>query len=130
MAHTSQPAYNPCSLAEQEQTPAKIWELLRRNEAFRADVQRLVKLDSTERNHHARNGQYHGSAWHKSRRLVERVRKRHPFAGIALQWLVPEPLFLVHRVTWPLGKQWKAQSQIIPRLIAVGARLRRFNLFR
>ena len=44
MAHAPQNLQNPCLLDENEQIPAKIWELLRRNENFRADVARLTKL--------------------------------------------------------------------------------------
>jgi len=46
MPHATQHAHNPCSLDENEQIPAKIWELLRRNESFRSDVARLPATGS------------------------------------------------------------------------------------
>jgi len=93
MAKSPQQLFDPCSRDENAQIPAKIWELLRRNDAFRADVHRLIELDAEERNNHAKTGTYHGSAWEQSCHLVESIEQRHPFAGVALQWLMPEPLF-------------------------------------
>src|SRR6266487_4165756 len=108
--------FNPCSdVPEDEQIPAKIWELLRRNKYFRAAVQRLSELDSKERSDWTTHGKYHGAAWQKSCRLVKRVQARHPFAGLALQWLVPEPFFQIRRVTWPLGKHWRKRAAVSPR---------------
>ena len=120
MAHAPQHPHNPCSLDENEQIPAKIWELLRRNDAFLADVQRLSKLDAKERNDCEKTGKYHGAAWQKSWRLVEHVEARHPFAGVALQWLVPEPLFHCDIATWPRGKKWRARPVFITRFLRVG----------
>jgi hypothetical protein len=101
MPHATQQLHNPCSLDENEQIPAKIWELLRRNAAFRDTVQRLRELDAQESEYRTKPGQYHGSAWQKSWELVEKVSENHSSAGVALQWLVPEPLFHVERVTCP-----------------------------
>jgi hypothetical protein len=101
MANAPQHPGNPCLLKENEQIAAKIWELLRRNDVFRAEVQKLRELDAKERENHAKTGEYHGSAWHDSWQLVENARESHPFAGVALQWLVPEPLFIVKRVLSP-----------------------------
>src|ERR1039458_3458703 len=120
MAQPSPQLFNPCSLDENEQIPAKIWELLRRNAAFCAVVQRLGKLDSKERHAWKTTGRYHGAPWHKSWRLVERIRARHPFAGIALQWLVPEPLFHCEIATCPRGKKWKKRGVFITRFLRVG----------
>jgi hypothetical protein len=33
--------------------------------------------------------------------MIERLRDRHPFAALALQWMVPEPLFEIRHVTLP-----------------------------
>jgi len=41
MADSPQHLHNPCLLDTNEQTPAKVWELLRRNNAFRYVVERL-----------------------------------------------------------------------------------------
>lgn len=98
---------NPCLLDENEQIPSKIWELLRRNTDFREVVRRLSVLDAKERNDYQRTGQYHGSAWNKSWQLVGRVAAKHPFAGVALQWLVPEPLFHCSIEEWSRGGKGK-----------------------
>jgi len=120
MPHATQHLHNPCSLDEYEQIPAKIWELLRRNAAFRDTVQRLRELDAQESEYRTKPGQYHGPAWQESWEVVERVSECHSFAGVALQWLVPEPLFHVESVTWPLGKRWKERRTFKPRVLAVG----------
>jgi hypothetical protein len=44
-------------------------------------------------------GTYHGPAWNESWRLVEEAKENHPFAGIALEWLVPEPLLIITHFT-------------------------------
>jgi hypothetical protein len=49
MAHTPQHPHNPCLLKEHEQIPAKIWELLRRNQKISRAVNKLQKLDSDEK---------------------------------------------------------------------------------
>ena len=120
IAHTSQYPGNPCTLSENEQTPAKIWELLRRNKSFRADVERLIKLDAKERDDWKKTGKYHGEAWKKSCRLIGRIKGQHPFAGVALQWLVPEPLFHCYVSAWPRGKKWKKRPVFATRFIQTG----------
>jgi hypothetical protein len=98
MAHAPQHPHNPCSLADNEQTPAKIWEMLRRNTSFRKAVARLEELDKRPRltddttKRHAREI---GLA------MVDRLGDIHGFAGGAIQWLVPEPLFEIHHVAIP-----------------------------
>jgi len=49
MAHAPQHPHNPCSLDENQQTPAKIWELLRHNERFGRAVRKLQSHDATEK---------------------------------------------------------------------------------
>ena len=120
MAEPPPKPFNPCLLDENEQIPAKIWELLRRNKDFRAAVQRMSSLDSQERKACAKTGKYHGAAWGKSWRLLERINESHPFAGVALQWLVPEPLFHCHIATWPRGKKWRKLPVFITRFLRVG----------
>jgi hypothetical protein len=120
MAEPSPRPFNPCLLDENEQIPAKIWELLRRNRDFRDVVRRLSILDFKERNDCEKSGKYHGAAWGKSWRLVERVNAQHPFAGVALQWLVPEPLFHCRVAAWPRGKKWKQRGVFITRFLRVG----------
>jgi len=111
--------FNPCLLDENEQIPAKIWELLRRNDAFRAKVQKLNLLDAKAQDE-KRRSVYHGPAWERSRALVERVAARHPFAGVALLWLVPEPLFHCEIVGWPRGKKWKRRRTVPRRFLRIG----------
>jgi hypothetical protein len=97
MAVESQPLFNPCSLKGGEQIPAKIWELLRRNDRFRAEVERLRKLDAQERAVKAHPGNSRGTAWDESWTLVKDAENCHPFAHPALLWLVPEPVFHANR---------------------------------
>lgn len=93
MPHTPQHPDNPCrsDLPEDERIPAKIWELLRRNELFRRAVERLQELDRTPNDSN-------GIAWARAYRLLQFTQNRRPFAGCALEWLVPQPLFIVRKV--------------------------------
>ena len=92
--------FNPCDTDENERIPAKIWELLRRNERFRKEVTRLLKYDARTREIRQNRGKHLNPAWEKSCRLLERVRKRNEFAAIALEWLVPEPLIHIVQKTF------------------------------
>jgi hypothetical protein len=112
--------FNPCSLEENEQIPAKIWELLRRNTQFRTVAQRLISLDAKEKDNHERTGNYHGAAWQRSWHLLKRIERQHQFASVALQWLVPEPLFHCKVATWPRGKKWKKRGVFATRYIRIG----------
>lgn len=82
-------------MGETERTPAKIWEMLRRNDRFRKAVARLEELDRrsalVEASHNRRPREV-GLA------MVGILGKNHGFAGAAIQWLVPEPLFEIHHV--------------------------------
>ncbi len=95
---------NPCHLSEQEQVPAKVWELLRRNEAFRRRVACLKRLD-----HRARTNDPppQRAAWHAALRRTQLTDQQHEFAGVALKWLVPEPLFTVRRWRVPCDLELK-----------------------
>jgi len=98
MAHAPQHAHNPCSLDENEQNPAKIWELLRRNDRFKKAVARLEELDKRPRLENDslnRNPRAVGLA------MVHRLGEIHAFAAEAIQWLVPEPLFEINHVAIP-----------------------------
>lgn len=120
MTRSPHPLFNPCLLDEDEQLPAKLWELLRCNEVFRAEVQRLIKLDTKERDDCRETKKYHGKAWNQSFRLVDQVSRLHPFAGVALQWLVPEPLFHCSVAVWPLGKKWRKRAAFPVRHLRIG----------
>ena len=100
MADAPRHPQNPCSLDENEQTPAKVWELLRRNDRFRKAAARLEDLDKRPRvadDDLQRRPREVGLA------MVSCIGKLHSFAGVAIRWLVPEPLFAVHHVTVPPG---------------------------
>ena len=143
MAELSPKLFNPCSLNENEQIPAKIWELLRRNEAFKRTVLSLMKYDQRAKavdakirvylNRGIRQGQdtpesrellalcsFRNKTSAPAMRLVENIGEKHPFAGVALQWLVPEPLFHCHVATWPRGKKWKERGVFVTRFLRVG----------
>jgi hypothetical protein len=98
MAHAPQHLNNPCSLNENEQTPGKVWELLRHNNRFKKAVTRLEQLDK-------RSCLVGDGSQRRLREIglamVRRLGEIHSFAGIAIQWLVPEPLFEIHHVAIP-----------------------------
>jgi len=87
MAHTPQHSENPYLFEEEAQIPAKIWELLRRNECFQKTVFRLEELDKQPRNS---AGPGEPSPTVIGMEMVENLKEHHIFATIALQWLVPE----------------------------------------
>lgn len=98
MAHAPKHPHNPCSLADDERTPAKIWEMLRRNDRFKKAVARLEELDKrscVENECRRRNSREVGLA------MVDHLGDIHNFAGVAIQWLVPEPLFEIHHIAIP-----------------------------
>lgn len=120
-------------MPEAEQVPAKIWELLRRNEKFKRTVARFQELDrrlqeanaaiKTLLGQGARFGEDGERGIHldqlceksefvrsQTGRLLEAVKAQHPFAGRALEWLVPEPLFIVSKVGLPEGFDLKGKS--------------------
>src|ERR1041385_61750 len=109
MAQATQRILDPAFLDDDEQSPAKIWELLRRNDKFRSAVMRLARLDAKDKENHTKTGKYHGPAWEKSCRQIETAMEQHSFAGVALQWLVPEPLFEIHHV------QYRSKSRTVVR---------------
>jgi hypothetical protein len=90
MAHESELVFNPGddTLPDDEQIPAKIWELLRRNDEFKKAARQLQQLDEK-----ARATKRSGSEWKESCRMIGDIQSTHPLAALALQWLVPEPLF-------------------------------------
>ena len=123
MGTKSKRQFNPCAASKAQRLPAKIWELLRRNEPFRTEVKRLSSLDQRARkeaskycaiasqynqaiaNKDAKLAKYqqryervkHRPARSKAFALIESHQQMHPLAAVALQWLVPEPLFFANR---------------------------------
>jgi len=112
MAHAPQHPHNPCSLDENQQTPAKIWELLRHNERFGRAVRKLQSHDATEK----ANRVY--GPFRTSCRIVETLKSHHAFAAYALQWLVPEPEFIVWHVAVP--KTWDSSGRFALDIVAEG----------
>jgi hypothetical protein len=110
---------NPCTLGEHELIPAKVWELLRRNDSFRSAASRLERLHDEVLRIRSENGEFLNEAWHDAHRFLERVKVKHPFGGIALEWLVPEPLFQVRVVTVPKGQAWR-KGFFTPRELRLG----------
>lgn len=136
MAHEPQHRDNPYrpDLAEAERVPAKIWELLRRNDCFKKAVERLSVLDGRVRDVTKEITRLRASgvtldagspdseqlsvkcrerseAKFLASRVLENIGKVHSFAAAALQWLVPEPWFEIrHEVIADgvdlTGKQW------------------------
>src|SRR5690349_19651539 len=66
---------------------AKLWELLRRNDAFRNVVARLIKLDEKARAEKTIDARSEGFD------LVRGYDASNSFAALALRWLVPNPCF-------------------------------------
>jgi hypothetical protein len=96
-----QPPFNPCSLkVEGEQIPAKIWELLRRNDRFRRAVRRLTDLDTQVAHLSKAEPRCAHPAWRAAFQMIKALSRagRHPFAACALEWLVPEPIFRIRQV--------------------------------
>src|SRR5208282_2938688 len=94
MVREPQQLFNPgdTTLPDDERIPAKIWELLRRSDDFKKAVQQLRQLDEK-----ARATKRSGSEWKESCGMIGDAASSHPLAALALQWLVPEPLFLETR---------------------------------
>lgn len=75
---------------------AKLWELLRRNPKFRADVDGLTRL-RTETESPNRKTRLRGLE--QGLKFLHEVQSRNEFAHLALQWLEPQPIFIEeHRV--------------------------------
>jgi hypothetical protein len=116
--------FNPCRAPKAQRLPAKIWELLRRNESFRLEVKKLHALDKRAKQETVNYGgiarQYNKAIaekdtaliaeWQarydavkdrpirrKSPRVIDAHQKMHPLVALALTWLVPEPLFAACR---------------------------------
>ena len=97
MAHAPLHPHNPCSLDGNEQTPAKIWELMRRNDRFKKAVARFKDIDQRLR----LVGCWRRCPHDVALVMVERLGTNHRFAGDAIEWLVPEPFFEIHHKELP-----------------------------
>lgn len=76
--------------------PAKIWELLRRNHAFHRKVDELKQLDAAhktfQRTHKVDT--LDDEHYVNAMALMREMEASNAFAACALQWLVPDPLFI------------------------------------
>ena len=85
--------FNPAFItSDNERPPAQIWELLRRNNAFKTVAQQLSRLHDCLSGRSASPGD-RDSALNEGKQLVDNARDKHPFASVALQWLSPDPTF-------------------------------------
>lgn len=99
--------WSPCDAPKDEIGPAKLWELLRRNEKFKRQVQKLKRLRSAsqtptpdaKKSAKARSKEIEArrDAHDQGRALIQRFDASNSFAAVALMWLVPEPEFRVER---------------------------------
>lgn len=81
---------NPCRFSPSETIPAKIWELLRRNKEFLRRVAHLDKLDRRL----IENPQ-DADARSESLKMLLDLDGSHDFGRCALEWLIPEPDFVI-----------------------------------
>jgi len=116
MPHSSHHPDNPCSLKlKSDHLPAKIWELLRKNQKFVRTVNRLAMLqdrlkkpvEKPVRKNSKRPpspgrkilsgievGSYDWSSTHQTiQQLRAAVSAKNKYGDMALQWLVPTPTF-------------------------------------
>jgi hypothetical protein len=99
-------------LPDAERIPAKIWELLRRNEKFGRAVRKLQQLDRA-----AKEQGKIGQEWFAADGLVKTLKCHHEFAGYALEWLVPDPWFEVHHTVIEDGVDLTGKQFVPPKMI-------------
>lgn len=108
---------NPCDAIGDDTVPAKIWALLSRNRWFARVVARIQVLDQRQRMERFRGGR---AAWEIAWWMNETIAKQNPFAGVALQWLVPDPLFHVRRWAIPEGCEIEGKGAVPLDLVLEG----------
>ena len=96
---------------------AKLWELLRRNPQFRADVDRLARLRTNTRSPVRRTRL---RALEQGSKFLQGVQSRNEFAHLALQWLEPQPLFIEERVVPRNEPEAPARQVIVGRIVRLG----------
>ena len=90
---------NPCRYGE----PAKIWELLRRNEAFVKVVNRCaLELQLAGKLGDAGVG----GARHRSRvwRILDCVQRAHPLLEVVVKWMLPETTYRYEKANGDIGE--------------------------
>jgi len=115
MSHEPQHPDSPCSpnLSETERAPAKIWELLRRNYTFKKTVAHLIELDGLVRATANAKGGGSYEARVRADHLIKAVEEHNTFAAVALQWLVPEPLFEIRHVAVSPGANSTGRQALV-----------------
>jgi hypothetical protein len=93
--------FDPSERSDADRIPAKIWELLRRNLRFHLTVQQLKRADEIRRSRKPKPKRQRTAR--AARTLFRRIQNSHPLAACALQWLVPDPLFVIREVALPAG---------------------------
>jgi hypothetical protein len=144
MAYTPQHPENPCrsELSEAEQVPAKLWELLRRNERFQKAFSRLVQLDTraeaslaklrklqatgVEQHHQTSEAaELRNECGRRSetrflaRRVLQNIRRSNAFAAAALEWLVPEPWFEIQHIAVHPGVDKKGKQYVGVKVVKI-----------
>ena len=84
---------NPATLPENEINSGKIWSLLRFNEEFGKDVDWFSERYKRSKNKRVKQ-ENRETALTDCRQKYEEINKINPFAGIALQWMFPMPIFI------------------------------------
>ena len=96
-----------------DEPAAKLWELLRRNERFQAEVNRLAKwqhIANAGSGPDGARGRDADSAWSQGSSLLDCFDEQNPFAADALRWLVPEPIFRQRRIRTQPGTRYTLET--------------------
>jgi hypothetical protein len=83
---------NPAKLPKNEINSGKIWSLLRFNEEFGKDIDWFSERYKRSKNKRLKQ-ENRETALTDCRQKYEEINKINPFAGIALQWMFPMPIF-------------------------------------
>jgi hypothetical protein len=81
---------NPCQWGE----AAKFWELLRRNDAFKSETERILRIHQKIRTPGCDPRGHLGFAFHQH---LNKLSSENACAGHAIRWLIPEPRFGIHK---------------------------------
>jgi hypothetical protein len=84
---------NPATLPENEINSGKIWSLLRFNEEFEEDVNWFSAKYKRAKSKRTKQ-ENRETALTDCHQKYEEINKINPFAGIALQWMFPMPIFI------------------------------------
>ena len=88
-------SFNPAAVdydKEEYTIPAKIWELLRRNDSFRALVDNLNTIENELITLQEEDNKEYHIQLQKFLNAIGQIPSQNPFARSAAEWLVPEPV--------------------------------------